>query len=68
MTASPDPAEVERLLTLSDERDQWNSLVLTAWCDGYRAASGDLHDTVLRAFADGWRCGLEAGAERGCTV
>lgn len=22
-------------------------------------------DVVLLAFADGWRCGLEAGAERG---
>ena len=67
MTMPPDP-EVERPLVLSGERDEWNHLVLTAWRDGYHVASGDLGDTVLRAFADGWRCGLEAGAERGSTA
>ena len=29
--------------------------------DGYRAGSAEL----MRAFGDGWRCGLEARAERG---
>lgn len=62
ITMTPDP-EADQLL----ERDRWLRFALAMWSDGYRAASGDLDDVVLLAFADGWRCGLEAGAERGCT-
>ena len=68
MTMSPDPAEVERLLALSDERDQWMRFALAMWLDGFGAPSGDLDDTVLCAFADGWHCGLQAGAERGSSA
>lgn len=60
-----EPAELAQVVTLSDERDLWHRRVLTAWRDGYRAAADDLDDTVLAAFADGWRLGLLAGAERG---
>jgi len=36
-------------------------MVWLAIADDYGADTADL----MRAFGDGWRCGLEAGAERG---
>jgi hypothetical protein len=57
-------ADADKLFGPGGERDQRSQLVLTAWRDGYRAGVGDLDDMVMQAFSDGWRCGLEAGAER----
>jgi hypothetical protein len=54
-------AEAGRFIAISDERNQWERYALAMWEDGYRAGAGD----VMQAFGDGWRHGLEAGAERG---
>lgn len=36
-----------------------------AWRAGYRAGTEWVADVRLGAFCDGWRAGLQAGAERG---
>ena len=42
-------------------RSRCGVMIWLVIADGYRADSADL----MRAFGDGWRCGLEARAERG---
>ena len=48
-------------VTSGPRRSRCGVMIWLVIADGYRAGSADL----MRAFGDGWRCGLEARAERG---